>query len=180
MQQAFTLLDISSYISVEQAAKALGISKRALYRYVKAGRLPTIRVDHTTMLPIEAVEQFQPGFVGRPRKKTPAWRGSPKNLALLITYIRVQLRPGQQAKFVEKLETIKREERHLFPGTVTRYISQDTGSPATMTIQLVWKNGEMAYEAAREQAIEAFEAELADVLDWSTAQYSMERTILYT
>ena len=90
------------------------------------------------------------------------------------------MRPGQQTKLLEKLQTIKREGQHLFPGTVARYISMDDASPATVTIQLVWKNGEMPDEATRKQALRDFEEELADVLDWSTAEYRTERAIIHT
>ncbi len=38
----------------------------------------------------------------------------------------------------------------------------------------------MPDEAAREQALAAFKAELADVLDWETAQISTKEGIIYT
>ncbi len=83
-------------------------------------------------------------------------------------------------KLLEKLWAIKQEGRHLFPGTVTRYISLDDASPATVTIQLVWKNGEMPDEATRKQAFRDFEEELADVLDWETAEYRTEKVVIHT
>lgn len=156
----------------------LGVSERRVHQYIEAGRLQAYKPGRDILLPVEVVEQFKSNLVGRPRKKTLGWRGSSDNASLLITYIRVQVCSGKQAKFMERLHTIKREERHLFPGTVTRYISQD--DTATVTIQLVWKTSEMPDEATRKQAFADFEAELADVLDWSTAQYRTERAIIHT
>lgn len=178
MREVFAFPEMSGYVSVKQAAKMLGVSERRVHQYIEAGRLQAYKPGRDILLPVEVVEQFKSNLVGRPRKKTLGWRGSSDNASLLITYIRVQVCSGKQAKFMERLHTIKREERHLFPGTVTRYISQD--DTATVTIQLVWKTSEMPDEATRKQAFADFEAELADVLDWSTAQYRTERAIIHT
>jgi len=158
----------------------LGVSERRVHQYIEAGRLQAYKPGRDLLLPVEVVEQFKSNLVGRPRKRTSSWRGSSDNASLLITYVRVQVRTGKQVKFIEKLHMIKREGRHLFPGTVTRYISQDNTSPATVTIQLVWKTSEMLDEAARKQAFADFEAELADVLDWSTAQSRSEKVLIHT
>ena len=180
MKEEFLVPDPPGYLSVKQAAKMLHVSERRVHQYVEAGRLPAYQPGREIMLPVEAVEQFKPKLTGRPRKKTPDWRGSPNTSPLLITYIRVQIRVGQEKKLIEKLQRIKREERHLLPGTVTRYISQSDASPASVTIQLVWKNGEMPDEAARKQNFEKFETELADVLDWETMEYRTEKAVIHT
>jgi len=180
MREVFAFPEMSGYVSVKQAAKMLGVSERRVHQYIEAGRLQAYKPGRDILLPVEVVEQFKSNLVGRPRKRTSGWRGSSDNASLLITYIRVQVRTGKQAKFMERLHTIKREERHLFPGTVTRYISQDDTSPTIVTIQLVWKTSEMPDEATRKQAFADFEAELADVLDWQTAQYRTEKVLIHT
>ena len=180
MKEEFPTSEPPGYLSVKQAAKILHVSERRVHQYVESGRLQAYQPGRDIMLPVEAVEQFRPRLTGRPRKKTPGWRGSPDISPLLITYIRVQIRAGQQTRLLKKLQTIKREGRHLFPGTVTRYISLDDASPATVTIQLVWKNGEMPDEPTRKQAFRDFEEELADVLDWETARYRTEKVGIHT
>ncbi len=180
MKEEFPIPEPPGYLSVKQAAKILHVSERRVHQYVEAGRLKAYQPGRDIMLPVEAVEQFRPRLTGRPRKKTPGWRGSLDTSPLLITYIRVQMRPGQQTKLLEKLQTIKREGRYFFPGTVARYVSLDDASPTTVTIQLVWKNGEMPDEATRKQAFRDFEEELADVLDWETAEYRTEKVVIHT
>ena len=90
------------------------------------------------------------------------------------------MREGEKEMLVKKLWMIKQEDRHLFPGTVLRYISLDDVSPATVTIQLVWKNGDIPNEEKRQQDLSAFKQELADVLNWETAQYSNGKVIIHT
>ena len=180
MKEVFPTSEPPGYLSVKQAAKILHVSERRVHQYVEAGRLQAYQPGRDIMLPVEAVEQFRPKLTGRPRKKTPGWRGSLDTSPLLITYIGVQMRPGQQTKLLEKLQTIKREGQHLFPGTVARYVSLNDTSPTTVTIQLVWKNGEMPDEETRKQAFRDFEEELADVLDWETAEYRAEKAIIHT
>jgi excisionase family DNA binding protein len=180
MREVFAFPEMSGYVSVKQAAKMLGVSERRVHQYIEAGRLQAYKPGRDILLPVEVVEQFKSNLVGRPRKKTSGWRGSSDNASLLITHIRVQVRTGKQTKFIERLHTIKREERHLFPGTVTRYISQDDTAPATVTIQLVWKSSEMPDETARQEALADFQEELADVLDWDTAQFRTEKVLIHT
>jgi excisionase family DNA binding protein len=182
MQETFPLPNIPGYVSIKQAAKILGVTESTMYRYVEAGRIPAVQAGHNIMMPEEAVKQFKPKLTGRPRRKVPIWRASPDSSPLLVTSIRIQVHPGQRARLVEKLLKIKQEERHLFPGTVARYVSQEQAeaSPATVTLQLVWKQNEAPPEAERRQALEEFATELADVLDWSTAEYSTSKAIIHT
>jgi excisionase family DNA binding protein len=180
MKEEFPTSDPPGYLSVKQAAKILQVSERRVHQYIEAGRLPAYQPGRDMMLPVKAVEQFKPKLTGRPRQKTPGWRGSPDSTSLYITYIQVQIRSGQQAKLEEKLQAIKREGRHLFPGTVMRYISLGVDAPATVTIQLVWRSLDTPDEATRKKAIEDFETELADVLDWKTADYRTEKVAIHS
>ncbi len=168
------------YLSVKQAAKILHVSERRVHQYIEAGRLPAYQPGREIMLPVKEVEQFRPKLTGRPRQKTPGWRGSADATSLAITYIQVQARSGQEANLLEKLQAIKREGRHLFPGTIMRYISLSDGTPPTVTIQLVWRSSETPDEATRRKALDAFEAELSDVLDWKTAAYRTEKVAIHS
>jgi len=49
-----------------------------------------------------------------------------------------------------------------------------------MSIWLVWKDTEMLNNSTRDQELTAFKAELAEVLNWETAQISTKEGIIYT
>jgi hypothetical protein len=78
------------------------------------------------------------------------------------------------------LRAIYTGQRHTFPGTIQRYIFKDDSSPTTVSIWLVWKDTEMPDEATRAKDLEAFQVELADVLDWGTARINTKEGIIYT
>ena len=180
MAEYIELPEVPDYISTDQAARILGISKQRVYQYIEEKRLPAFRAGNVILLRKEAVEQFKPHITGRPRKKEPLWRVYRGGSTVLGTDIQVQVRDGKQAQLIEKLRAIYTGQRHTFPGTIQRYIFKDDSSPATVSIWLVWKDAEMPDEANRERDLKAFQAELADVLDWETAQISTKEGIIYT
>jgi hypothetical protein len=47
-------------------------------------------------------------------------------------------------------------------------------------ILLIWKASIQPDEEAREEALEAFRADLADVLDWDTAEYDDGTAFMHT
>lgn len=180
MTDYFELPEMPGYLSTDQAAQFLGISKQRVYQYIGEQRLPAFRAGNVILLPVEAVKQFKPHITGRPRKKEPQWRIYRGESTVFGTDIQVQVFPGQHERLVEKLKAIYKGQRHTFPGTIERYIFRDNTSPETVNIWLIWKDTEMPDEATREQAFAAFKAELADVLDWETAQISTKEGIIYT
>jgi len=174
------LPEVPGYISTDQAAKILGISKQRVYQYIEEKRLPAFRVGNMILLQIEAVQRFKPNITGRPRKKEPLWRVYRGESAVLGTEIQVQVRTGKEQQVVEKLRAIYKEQRHTLPGTIQRYVLKDNQAPMTISIWLIWKDTEMPDEKARESNFAAFQAELADALDWGTAQISTKEGIIYT
>jgi excisionase family DNA binding protein len=180
MTEYIELPEVPDYISTDQAAKILSISKQRIYQYIEERRLPAFRAGNVILLQLEAVKQFKPNITGRPRKKEPPWRVYRGESRVLCTDIEVSIRSGQQEKLIQKLKEIYKGQRHTFPGTIQRYIFKDDPVPATVTIMLVWKNTEMPDEATRERTLEAFQTELADVLDWQTARIGTKEGIIYT
>ena len=180
MTEYFELPEVPDYISTDQAAHILGISKQRVYQYIEEQRLPAFRAGNVILLKKEAVEQFKPNITGRPRKREPAWRVYRGGSTVLGTDIQVQIRPGKQDQLLEKLKTIYKGQRHTFPGTIQRYVFKDDGSPAAVSILLVWKDSEMPDKATRERNLASLQAELADVLDWDTARISTKEGIIYT
>ena len=179
-EDVFTLPNIPGYVDIKEAAKILGVAESSVYRYIQSGRLQAYQAGRNIMITVDALRQFRPTPTGRPRKKAALWRASPDTSSFFITYMKVEVRSGQQEKLLKKLWTIKQEERHLFPGTVMRFISLDNVSSEQAMIQLVWKIGDIADEKELQQELDAFELELTDVLNWETAQYNTDKVIIHT
>jgi hypothetical protein len=61
-----------------------------------------------------------------------------------------------------------------------RYVFEDEAAPTNVTVTLIWKDTEMPDESSIQDDLASFQAELADVLDWETAQYTLKRAIIHT
>ena len=172
--------NLPGYVSIKEAADMLGVSDKRVYQYVRAGRLSAQRIGHILILPTEEVKQFKPSPSGRVRTKAPPWRSYRSRGTLLVTDIHVQVRSDQQTQLVEKLKAIQKGDRYTFPGTVARYIIKGNTTLTTVHIMLVWKTTEMPDEAMRQKDLAEFQEELTDVLDWETAQYTMNEALIHT
>ena len=63
---------------------------------------------------------------------------------------------------------------------MARYIVKGEATLTTIRLFLIWKSTEMPDEASRQQALEAFQQALGDVVDWKTAQYTLNEAIIHT
>ncbi|QBD78153.1 helix-turn-helix domain-containing protein [Ktedonosporobacter rubrisoli] len=178
-QQPIILPEVEEYVSIKDAAKMLGVSNTSVQKYVSEGRIKAKRVANVIMIPVEEVKRFRPNATGRPRTMLPPWRIAPRDNILFRTTIVVQLRSGKQAEFKQRLEEIRRKKEHSFPGTVARYIVKSRKQPEHIKISLIWRSTVAPDEAARQQALEAFKARLADVLDWETASYDEGNVMMH-
>jgi predicted transcriptional regulator len=172
--------DLPGYVSTKEAAKLLGISERRVRLYIEMKRLPAVRAVDVLMIPLDNVRNFERKIVGRPRKNTLAWRTSSVENTQILTSISVQIVAHQEKRLIERLEEIKRSGRHIFPGTVARYLVKSEGVPEQVEILLIWRSTIMPAEEDRERALEAFRQSLADVLDWSTARYNRGQVLMHT
>ncbi len=129
MRQKRELPVLPGYISVKEAARKLGVSEKRVYDYLDEERLEGIRAGGITVISEKSVEGFKPKVAGRQRTVTPIWRMSTDENTRIITSIVVQLRPGRQGKLMERLQELRQEKRHLFPGTGDRYIAEDDALP---------------------------------------------------
>jgi excisionase family DNA binding protein len=172
--------NLPDYIPVEEAAKRLGISKTRIYGYINDGRLRAVKASHTLMIPVQEIENYKRNITGRPRKSTPVWRIPPEDNHLHITLIFVEAFPNKIDTLRKRLVEIKTSENFIFPGTIARYISQSETYPERVEIELIWRGATMPDETERERELEAFRQKLADVLDWSKAQYSNSKILLHT
>ena len=97
-----------------------------------------------------------------------------------MTSISVQAQNDQEELLTQRLEEMKLSGQHVFPGTVARYIVRSESNPRQIEIVLVWRSTVMPNEVERQQALEALQQTLADVLDWNTAQYSNGEVLMHT
>ncbi|QBD78956.1 DNA-binding protein [Ktedonosporobacter rubrisoli] len=176
-EEEVVIPDYPGLVSVEQAAKQIGVPSKRVYTYIQKGHLRAVRVSNFILIPTAELENFTRNISGRPRKKSPGWRIPPADNLMHIMIIAVKLKPGQMERLKEKLAAIKQAGSYNFPGTIARYITSDDDRPGQIEIELVWRGAIMPDEQTREKELEAFRRELADVLDWSSAHYS-SRTIL--
>lgn len=175
------LPNLEGYVSVKEAAQMLGLSTPTIYTYVAEGRIKgAVRAADVILLPIEAVQNYQRGPAGRKRIKTPEWHISAGKNTQFVTKIIVRILPGRRNRLLQKLEQIRSSGEHIFPGTVARTITESRKHPGQVTILLTWRAVVMPDDATREAALEAFRRELADVLDWSTAQYDDGQALMHT
>jgi excisionase family DNA binding protein len=168
------------FVTTSEAAEALGVSYYTVYEYIREKRLVAEMVGGIYMIPRKAVQDFKAKPTGRTRLKPPPWRVYRAGAKVRGMNIRVRVRAGQQAKLVEKLNAIREAQRYLFPGTMQRYVFEEDAEPKHVIISLIWKDTEMPDETAIQQDLAALQAELADVLDWNTAQYSTKSAIIHT
>ena len=171
---------VPGYVSIKEAAEMLGLSPSRVYEYVEDGRLSSVRAAHVILIPLGEVKNFKPNIAGRPRKSVLRWRISPENNMLLSTSIVVQIRSDRHAELIRKLEEIRQGDKYLFPGTVARSIVRSETLPGQVEILLTWRSSVMPDERTREKALADFQQALADVLDWSTAQYNNGTVLLHT
>ena len=168
----------SGYLTAEEAAKLLGVSKYRIYQYVKEDRLQAFSFGNAFVFRKEEIEQFRPLPSGRTRSKPPSWRAYRSNEKVLGTLIHAQVRERQQQKLIQQLQTIGQADLHTFPGTIARYVLR--GDQQSIYILLIWKSTEMPSEEQRQKHFVAFQTELADVVDWETAQIETNDVIIHT
>ena len=180
MREYLDLPTMPEYVSIKEAAKMLGVSDKRVYAYIEDGRLPAVRAAHVIMIPIEEVKKFKPKISGRPRKNTPDWRTSPEDNMLLTTSIIVPVQDNQREKVQRRLEELRQEGEHVFPGTIARYIIWSKTRPGTLEILLIWRSTTMLEESDRKEALGQFQQTLADLLDWSNARYDEGQVLLHT
>jgi excisionase family DNA binding protein len=168
------------FLSTAEAADKLGVSYYTVYEYIREKRLVAEMVGGVYLIPKKAVAEFKAKPTGRTRANPPPWRVYRAGAQVRGLDIRVQVRPDQRARLLERFKNIQEAQQHLFRGTMQRYVFEDEDNPAQVIISLVWKDTELPDERILQEALVTFQNELADLLDWSTAQYTRKRAIIHT
>lgn len=180
MSEEREYLRFPGYVSVKEAAAILGFKEDRIWYYIRLRRLSSRKIEGRSMVAEESVRNFRVRPRGRLRADPPPWHVYRGGAKVYTLQIELQVRPGAQEELHAKLQAILDEQDHLFFGTMQRYILVDRENPAAITIQLVWKDTELADEALLERALEIFKADFADVLDWETARYTTKQALIHT
>lgn|SRR5690348_1419775 len=168
------------FLSTAEAAKQLGVSYYTVYEYIREKRLVAEMIGGSYIIPRQAVEEFKAKPTGRTRVKPPAWRLYRAGAQVRSLDIHVQVKAGQHDRLNERLGRIREAQKHLFRGTMQRFIYEDESDPAQVIISLIWKDTELPDENLLQEELATFQRELADLLDWSTARYTKKRAIIHT
>lgn len=156
-------------ITIEEAAAIMQRSWRTVYEYIETGKLTATRVGRRTFLDETEVRQFVYGSVGRKRLHPPRWHTPNKDDRQSITCLCLPIRSGKREELFAKLQTIHLEKRHLFPGTIARYITYREQYPESIQILLVWRHVLRPPGEECNAALQALHDELAEVLEWEDA-----------
>ena len=168
------------FLSTAEAAKQLGVSYYTVYEYIREKRLVAEMIGGSYIIPRQAVDEFKAKPTGRTRVNPPPWRLYRAGAQVRSLDIHVQVKPGQRERLIERFNQIREAQKHLFRGTMQRYIFEDESDPTQVIISLIWKDTELPDENLLQEELAMFQRELADLLDWSTARYTKKRAILHT
>lgn len=170
---------LPGYLSVKEAAQIMGVSERSVYGYINAGKLPGVRIGTILAVETEAVLRYERRAPGRDRVRTPAWHVPPEKNQIFVTRISVQVRQGQGEQLTDVLAQIRQAGTHRMPGTVARYVVSSQPLDNDVEIILIWRALGLPSAQERQSAIEAFSADLAEVLDWQTAVVREGQVLLH-
>lgn len=168
------------FVSVRDAAKILGVSERSVYGYIEERKLPGFKATNLTVVALKDVQAFKRGTTGRPRTRVPEWRISDNDNVQHMTQVFIRICAGQAEALDRKLEEIRKENKHSFPGTVARYVAHSQLDKDAIQIMLIWRGTVMPSEEEREVALNEMRDELKDVLDWNNAHIEMHKILMHT
>lgn len=168
------------FLSTAEAAKQLGVSYYTVYEYIREKRLVAEMIGGSYIIPRQAVDEFKAKPTGRTRVNPPSWRIYRAGAQVRGLDIHVQVKAGQRERLLERFNRIREAQKHLFRGTMQRYIFEDEADPTQVIISLIWKDTELPDENLLQEELAIFQREMTDLLDWSTARYTRKRAILHT
>ena len=158
------------FLSIQDAARMLGVSERSVYGYMEEGSLPGFRAQSITVLRKEDVLNYRRRASGRTRVRTPVWHEPPVMNPASLSSITVRIRRGQERNFLQKVQEFRLANKHLLHGTTARYIMYNRDKENEVQIVLIWRGASMPPEEERQAALAAFFDDLAEMLDWQTAR----------
>lgn len=169
----------AKYLSIEEAAQRIGVSKRSVYGYLESGRLAGEKIDGIIMVEEEAARVFVRRAPGRVRTMTPRWRLPPIGNLQYLTTITARVQPGQGELLEQWFANIYQEGKHVFDGTSARYFGRNQEDPDEIVLVLVWQEAVMPTGEQREKPLIELKADLSDILEWETAEVLEVQVLLH-
>lgn len=174
-------LSLEDYLTSKEAGEKLGMTNKSIQRHIKNGEITAIKRGGRYFIHREDVENFRPRVAGRPRASVPQWRFSPPDNRLIATSIEANLKEGiGEADFIRALDRIKQSEKHLFQGTIARYIFSNKRTPNHVQFFFVWRQSAMPSPSEVEAMLENLRIALSSVLDWNGAEYNTNQMWMHT
>jgi excisionase family DNA binding protein len=159
----------SDYLTVQEAARILGVSARSVYGYIAKGKLPATRIGERMMVKAQDVSAFELTPAGRRRERAPFWHVPPEMNHLSVAIIKVRVRPGCDALLDGKLSEFQAARKHCLAGTSARYIGRNQCDPSQIEILLFWRKATMPSDYVQKASLSAFYIDLEEVVEWETA-----------
>jgi hypothetical protein len=170
---------LPGYVTVNVAARIIGVSPRSVYGYLKLGKLSGVRIGPTLLVNTQEARTYERRAPGRARTSPPRWHTPPRQNPQYLTILKVRLRLGQDEALEQKLREMRAEHKHLLPGTAARYIARGQHNPNDVMIVLVWRDAALPPEVERAAAFATLRADLAGILDWDTAALTESEELLH-
>lgn len=170
-------LSIPGYLPASEAAARLGFSTERLLQHVRARHIQARKVSGRYMIAENALAAFERKPHGRTRQKATRWKHYRAGASVWMLSIDVDAFPEHVDLLQQRLESLETTQRHVFAGTMHRFISLDDRH---MTISLLWKDTDLPDETTLFADLECFKHDFADVLDWNTAQIKKMKAVAYT
>jgi excisionase family DNA binding protein len=181
MSKRVDLSDLDKFVTVQEAAKLLGISETNVHRHIQNDHIKATMLGGRYIILREDVLNFKRGLSGRPRTSVPKWRFSLEGNAQIGTSVEADLLEGvTRQDFVQALEQVKSSGNYLFEGTIARYVMSDKETPRRVQFLLIWRETVMPSEEEIEQELAALRATLTHVLAWETARSSTQLIWMHT
>jgi hypothetical protein len=153
-------------LSVSEAARVLGLSRRSIYGYMRSGKLTRVCIEGLSMVREAEVLDFGRAAQVRSHGGEPPWNPPPDEQQSMTTII-VRAIPGCEEKLEQRLERFYRSGMAGMEHTAAQYIGRRAENPGEVVILLLWPGTARPSDEQRALALATLRAELAEVCDWS-------------
>jgi hypothetical protein len=180
MEKKKTIPALPGYVSLSEAAKLMGLSRRMANQYVENGKVRGVKAGRVIMVLEEDIAKFRPNATGRPRTRVPIWRLPVGNNLQYLMVIFTRIKPGQDENFDNKLREIHAAQDHLLVGTVARYFSRSKQKPQDVQIVFIWRSTVMPAEEEAAAAVEELKEAFTGILDWESSWDEYGQVVMHT
>lgn len=169
-------LTIPGYLPTKQAAQRVGVCEERILQLAHAGRLPYRVIGRNYLFPESAISLLRRKPHGNIRTRPVPWRKYRAGAVVYVRRIDAPILPGMDEALTAHFYEMAESQQHLFPGTMSRFVSVDEGE---LSVLLMWKTTE-ADETRLARDVETFKAEIAPFVDWGRARDVVSKAMAHT